>query len=140
MLTKNDRRRITKKVERKGDCLIWTGYRGKLGYGYIGYKGKAQLVHRFMYKQFVGEIPEGLVLDHVCRNRACIKISHLEPVTQMENVHRGKVMRRKKTHCANGHEWNVENVRIETTGYLKCRVCDRERQYARYHFQKQEEL
>lgn len=132
-LTKNDRRRLTKKIERQGDCLVWTAYKSQLGYGYFSYKKKLYLAHRFVYSHFKGDIPTGLVLDHICGNRACVRIEHLEPVTQMENVHRGKVKRRSQTHCANGHEWNVENVRIETTGYLACRLCDADRKYSKYH-------
>jgi hypothetical protein len=70
---------------------------GPRGYGYLsvgGRGGRRVLAHRFSYELHVGPVPEGLVLDHLCRVRRCVNPRHLEPVTQRENVFRGAVTKR----------------------------------------------
>ena len=104
-------------VERKtittDDCWLFAGKIDKSGHGRV-YAGQVNgkvlprpQVYRVMYEELVGEIPEGLVLDHLCENPPCINPAHLEPVTQAENVFRGF---RKRTHCRNGHEYTPENI------------------------------
>lgn len=66
----------------------------RTGYGCKTWGGRTLLAHRWMYEIFNGPIPKGLVLDHVCRNRACVNPMHLEPVTQSENCKRGIAARR----------------------------------------------
>jgi hypothetical protein len=84
-----------------------------------------------------GEIPEGLVLDHLCKTRCCVNPWHLEPVTLLENIRRGdhpyeKTRNGKKTHCKNGHPFNEENTWIgrNTLGgtQRQCRICNADRQ------------
>jgi len=71
---------------RVGDCFIWTGeVFNKMPYGKVTYQGKTQLVHRLMYKLFVGDIPDDLVLRHSCDNPRCCELSHLEPGTHQDN-------------------------------------------------------
>lgn len=74
-------------------CWQWTGSIGNLGYGSYGGRPK-WLAHRLVYTVIVGPIPEALVLDHLCRNRACVNPMHLEPVTLAENVRRGAASRK----------------------------------------------
>jgi hypothetical protein len=77
------------RVEVTGFCWLWTGYISKNGYGRGGHKSKAWQLHRLFYTVLMGPIPEGLVLDHLCRIRNCVNPDHLEPVTKTENSRRG---------------------------------------------------
>ena len=116
-----------------GSCWEWTGAKWK-GYGQFGTQitpGKWRNVkaHRFAYEMFVGPIPEGLQLDHLCRNPGCVNPDHLEPVTNRENGLRGTspaAVHAKATHCVNGHEFTPENTyRPPGKNERACRECQR---------------
>lgn len=117
-----------RKVRHAGEsgCLEWQGATSA-GYGHIRRDGRAQLVHRYIYEQVIGPIPDGMQIDHLCRNRLCVNIEHLEPVTQAENLRRqGAAV----THCPRGHAYTPENTYLRpgrTSGRV-CRTCARERQ------------
>lgn len=111
-------------VVRADGCWEWTAARNSYGYGLIKYQGKPWAAHRFAYEQLVGPIPEGKELDHLCRNRACVRPGHLEPVTHLENCLRGG--NRMKTHCPQGHPYSGANLH-ERRGVRLCRTCNRER-------------
>lgn len=97
-----------------GDCWVYNGAKDKLGYASIWYrengKPRTRRVHRVVYEYFKGAIPDGLVIDHLCRNPSCCNPSHLEAVTNRENVLRGLIG--MKTHCKNGHELSGDNLKI----------------------------
>lgn len=75
-------------------CWTYQGWLNRHGYGEIGIGGARRLMHRWAYETFVGSIPVGLQIDHLCRNRACSRPDHLEPVTQAENLRRGRESRK----------------------------------------------
>jgi hypothetical protein len=106
-------------------CVEWVGYRNTFGYGHLtlcvsGVR-RTFKAHRLAYELEVGPIPEGLVLDHLCSNPACVNPAHLEPVTQKENVRRGANAR--KTHCKHGHELSGANVYWSRQGWRSCQTC-----------------
>lgn len=78
-------------VNENGDCWEWQMARNSSGYGsYMVETRTAMLAHRYAYEQMVGPIPEGLEIDHLCRNRGCVRPDHLEPVTHSENMRRAR--------------------------------------------------
>ena len=85
---------VLSQVLQIGTCLWLPSVRGRGGYGQVRVCGRLVTVHRLVYEQLVGPIPEGLHLDHLCYNRACVNIDHLEPVTLAENNRRAAARRR----------------------------------------------
>jgi HNH endonuclease len=121
--------RFWAKVSMAGDCWQWTGAILRNGYGYFGITPhQCVLAHRWSYQFMVGDIPTGLELDHLCRNRACVNPDHLEPVSHRVNVARGENQGRpRQTHCAKGHELTPDNVEIRRGGGRRCLTCRRVR-------------
>jgi hypothetical protein len=78
-------------------CWWWRGHVQPNGYGQFGDSGTVGYAHRWAYEHFIGPIPVGLHLDHICRNRACVKPAHLEPVTQGENNRRSWAARKQES-------------------------------------------
>ena len=85
---------VLSQVLPRGTCRWFPGAKGRDGYGKVRVGGKLVSVHRLVYEQLVGPIPEGLHIDHLCNNRACVNVEHLEPVTQAENNRRAAARRR----------------------------------------------
>lgn len=122
-----DINRFLIKVKQTNNCWIWTAWKDKKGYGGFQYNGKTTRAHRFSYELFVGEIPQGLQLDHLCRNPTCVNPEHLEVVTIRENVLRGDIGNNhpnsKKTHCPKGHLYSGSNLIIDNNGSRRCKKC-----------------
>lgn len=122
--------RFWQKVEMTDGCWLWTGANsGCRGpYGVIWDGTRRVRAHRYSYEAAYGPIPAGLVLDHLCRTPLCVRPSHLEPVTQAENILRGdapgpKAIRLNR--CKHGHEYTPENTLWRGDGHRECKTCNR---------------
>jgi hypothetical protein len=124
-------------LDPRTQCWNWKGSLATRGYGRF-FVGRSEVLprgevyaYRWAYERWVGLVPEGLELDHLCRNRACVNPAHLEPVTKRTNILRGTSFSAKnaaKTHCAQGHEYTAENTYPRKSGGRDCRECNREAQ------------
>ena len=116
-------------------CWEWLGARHPKGYGsfHMNDGGRTQRAHRVAYELFVGPIPEGLEIDHLCRNRGCVNPGHLQPVTGQVNQLRGLTVTRRlaeRMRCNHGHEFTPENTywkpKPNGRSYRQCRECHRQ--------------
>lgn len=124
-------RSLSKPVE--SGCWEWQAFRDEDGYGRVSTPTRGRFrAHRVSYEEFVGPIPAGLTIDHLCQNKACVNPEHLEPVTAVENHRRWAESR---THCKHGHEFSPENTYVwrnkDGEVHRACRTCNRAAQ-ARY--------
>ena len=114
-------------------CWIWQRALDEDGYGRMSFGGRKSLpAHCVAYEAFIGDVPDELELDHLCRNHACVNPWHLEPVTHPENVQRGisgvvnGARMRARTHCKRGHPYTPDNTRIDSRGARVCLICKRD--------------
>jgi len=115
-------------TEPVGDCIVWQGALDRDGYGLVSVNDHTRRAHRVAYDREVGPIPPRLTIDHLCRNRACVNVEHMEPVTVRENVLRGfgpPGMNARKTHCSKGHAFTEANTYLYR-GSRHCRPCNNE--------------
>ena len=117
--------RFWPKVAKTATCWQWVGARQAGGYGrFLLETGRLVLAHRWAYESLVGSIPEGMTLDHLCRNTGCVNPEHVEVVTREENAYRGNP-NVAKTHCKRGHEFTPENTYTppKRPHVRDCRTC-----------------
>lgn len=111
-----------RKVLRKNTCIEWPGCKSNKGYGFIyANRKERKMAHRVIYEGLYGKIKDGLVIDHLCRNKLCINPNHLEAVTNKENVLRGvgiTAINARKTVCQRGHKF-----RFKRNGERECYIC-----------------
>lgn len=116
------------KYNSENGCIEWIGAKNKqTGYGILMSGGRNVHPHRVAYEIFIGKIPPGLVIDHLCRNHICVNPWHLEPVTSGENVLRGispVAKNARKVKCVQGHSLSGENLKFKY-GWRICVTCQR---------------
>jgi hypothetical protein len=131
--------RFLAKVDQTGDCWIWTSPSKTNGYGLFWFEGRMAKAHCVSYSLFIGAIPAGSELDHLCHakdlacaggntcpHRACVRPDHLEPVTHLVNTYRSRSfasVNAAKTHCPQGHPYDTENTYVNPRGRRICRIC-----------------
>lgn len=124
----NNTAKLVLKTKAVGECWKFLGYLDSRGYGQCSFKGKRDWAHRTYYRAFVGELPKGKELDHLCRNRWCVNPKHLEPVSHKENQLRGYSFagnKARQTHCIHGHAFTIKNTIVRKDGRRNCRECYR---------------
>jgi hypothetical protein len=110
------------------DCWLWMGGTGHAGHGRFRLPDRWVQAHRWAYEALVGPIPDGLVLDHLCRVTGCVNPRHLDPVPKGVNTLRGDAPAARNlvaTRCVNGHDFTPENTRLRPSGGRACRECAR---------------
>lgn len=137
--TRQRRRRLhallTKTVAEE-ECIVWTGSIGNHGYGQYRTEDGNPTVHRMMWETFIGEIPDGYEVHHVCGNRRCVNPYHLETLSKHDHWALGNsqsALRARATHCQHGHEFTPANTYVRANGQRRCRRCHREGEYQRRH-------
>ena len=115
----------------EGECWVWRKTIHTDGYGVIKIGSRTDgsrknvKAHRFAYENLAGKIPEGLVIDHLCRNRPCVNPDHMEPVTPLVNHSRGREP--TKLYCKHGHPLFGPNMRLDKRGGRVCIQCNKDR-------------
>lgn len=133
-------RRFAEKYEVSEDgCWLWTGATIRGGYGQMKAWGRHETAHRIAYRLFVGPIPKGLEMEHLCRVRNCVNPEHVEPVTHAENMARSSKGRDQNPNCPNGHpyvngSWVWRSQKNRPTPWRTCLICEKagnRRKYAK---------
>jgi HNH endonuclease len=131
-------------VEQTDTCWYWTGRIDEDGYGRFRFNLEGRQIevraYRFGYILLVGDIPDGHELDHLCKNRSCVRPDHLEPVIHRVNTLRSDnfiAVNAKKTHCPKGHAYDEANTYLYPNGSRQCRTCRREGIRRLYHERKE---
>lgn len=127
--------RFWAKVDKSGECWLWTAGTFRRGYGAIKVDGKQVKAHRLAHELFIGPIPEGLHVLHRCDVPGCVRPEHLYAGTDKDNVRDRSSRKRgrndRKTHCPAGHAYDETNTRVRSNGWRECRTCHRLREAAR---------
>ena len=144
--TEKESRRFWDKVDKDGPiikpelgkCWVWIAGKDKYGYGKFSFKNRKVLAHKLSYIMSIGPVPNGLVLDHLCENRACSRPEHLQPVTDKVNLLRGNTAASNhaiKTCCPREHLLEIPNLVPSQLklGRRSCLSCARANSYLARH-------
>jgi hypothetical protein len=105
-------------------CVLWNGCLNSKGYGVVSFRGSRVLTHRLSYEFHVGPIADGMTIDHLCRNKRCVRPDHLEVVSREENSRRAAP---HLDNCKRGHALTGLNLVMKKRGSLpavrNCRAC-----------------
>ena len=121
--------RLLSNVHTEGTCIVSDYSTGSHGYSQIGWhptsgpRSAMRLGHRVAWEAAYGPIPDGLAIDHICRNQRCINIEHLRLLTNVENARDNGFA--GLTHCKRGHPYDDENTYRNKVGHRQCRECSR---------------
>lgn len=131
--SKDIENRFWSMVNKTEGCWNWLGSTCNDGYGRISTSkaGKYIYAHRFSFELKNGQIPSGMTIDHICRNRKCVNPDHLRVVSNRENILSGispSAFHAKQTHCIHGHPFSGDNLIIRKSGGRDCKECKRNRQ------------
>lgn len=111
------------------NCFVWQNFLDKDGYGIFYFKKKNRKAHRFAYYIKDGDIPAGMVIDHICKNRACVNYKHLRLVTKIQNVMENSnslgAINKRKTTCKMGHPFDKIYGKKKPQRY--CSICENEK-------------
>jgi len=126
--------RFVGQVDENG-CWPWVGSLNFGGYGQFWFNGEWGMAHKYSYSVHQHQIPIGLTIDHICRNRGCVNPAHMEVVSMRENIIRGvgpTAVNSRKTHCPKGHEYTNGNTLVnKKSGKRQCRTCGKVAGYKR---------
>lgn len=114
--------RFTAKIAVDGECWQWTAAMHPDGYGQFAFDGRSWHAHQIAARWSGRDVPRGFEIDHLCRNRACVRPDHLDVTTHRVNVLRGRgvgVRNAEKTHCRKGHPL----ARPHENGPRRCEPC-----------------
>ena len=114
--------RFWRKVDKSGDCWLWTATTIGQGYGQFWFHGKLELAHRVSWQIHHGRpVPEGLDIEHLCHTKLCVRPEHLQASTHLVNIRRNG--NNTKTHCPRGHPYSGDNLYVGPKGGRRCRRC-----------------
>lgn len=127
-MKQSDLERLWGKIaKQQTPCWTWIGGRTAAGYGRFIVKSHSTFAHRVVYEVVRGAIPEGMTLDHLCKNTLCVNPDHMEVVTAAVNSSRIVSANREKTHCAKGHEYTADNTiygkQSDGSKHRTCKIC-----------------
>jgi HNH endonuclease len=133
--------KFTRKLPGENNCWVWIGTRNngkKGGHARFYFEGRVGLAHRFAYEHWVGKIPDGYELHHVCEHSWCVNPGHLKAISNADHLtltHYGvkRPMTLRRMYCPRGHRLAGDNLIRNGGGHLWCRECRRMHQWCLRH-------